>query len=128
MVWKVISEQQKVKMIATKSFENILHQIQQSSLNFHIQLSPFSAEISLKKSLIKDLNGAAFQESENIVTDDNIACQDLQAQTKTEIKKEKPIPVEIHDELLEKYSNAMKTIENLESKDMEKLQRSVSPN
>ena len=115
MVWKVISEQQKMKMIATKSFENILHQIQQSSLNFHIQLSPFSAEISLKKSLIKDLNGAAFQESENIVTDDNIACQDLQAQTNTEIKKEKPIPVEIHDELLEKYSNAMKTIENLES-------------
>ena len=35
-------------------FENILHQVKCSNLNFKIDLSPFSAVISLKKSLVKD--------------------------------------------------------------------------
>ena len=56
MEWKNISDH---KMVATQSFQHILQQIQQSSLNFQIKLSPFSAEISLKKSLIKDLDGSA---------------------------------------------------------------------
>ena len=44
-------------MLATKTFDNILEQIRTSCLNFHMQISPFSAVISLKKSLIKDLSG-----------------------------------------------------------------------
>ena len=44
-------------MLATKSFDQILEQIQSSCLNFHIQISPFSAVISLKKSLIRDQSG-----------------------------------------------------------------------
>ena len=45
------------KMIASKTFEHIHEQIKSSNLNFHIQLSPFSAQISLKKSLVKDRSG-----------------------------------------------------------------------
>ena len=38
-------------MLATQAFDDILDQIRSSSLNFHVQISPFSAVISLKKSL-----------------------------------------------------------------------------
>ena len=44
-------------MLATQNFNAILEQIQSSCLNFQIQLSPFSAIISLKKSFIKDKCG-----------------------------------------------------------------------
>ena len=44
-------------MIACKKFNEILNQIQHSGLNFQLQLSPFGAFISLKKSLVKDKKG-----------------------------------------------------------------------
>ena len=44
-------------MLATESFDQILETIRTSSLNFHMQISPFSAVISIKKSLIKDQSG-----------------------------------------------------------------------
>ena len=47
-------------MIAEHSFNSILQQIKNSNLNFQIQLSPFSANISLKKSPIKDKFGVPF--------------------------------------------------------------------
>ena len=47
-------------MLATKSFDHILELVQTSCLNSHIQISPFSAFISLKKSLIRDQSGKPF--------------------------------------------------------------------
>ena len=44
-------------MLASRSFENILHMIKTSNLNYFLQLSPFAAQISLKKSLIRDKSG-----------------------------------------------------------------------
>ena len=44
-------------MLATKSFDHIIEEIQRSCLNFQLQISPFSAVISLKKSLIRDVTG-----------------------------------------------------------------------
>ena len=44
-------------MVANQTFNNILDQIQNSKLNFQLQISPFSANISLKKTLIKDKSG-----------------------------------------------------------------------
>ena len=44
-------------MIAEQKFYNIVSEIQESCLNYNMQLSPFSASISLKKSLIKDRLG-----------------------------------------------------------------------
>ena len=45
-------------MLASNAFANIINQIQTSNLNYQLQLSPFSAYISLKKSLIKEKSGA----------------------------------------------------------------------
>ena len=44
-------------MLASRSFENILQMIKTSNLNYFIQLSPFAAQISLKKSLVRDKSG-----------------------------------------------------------------------
>ena len=44
-------------MLATKTFDRILEMIQKSNLNFVLQVSPFSANISLRKTLIKDKAG-----------------------------------------------------------------------
>ena len=44
-------------MIAAKTFENIVQQIQSSNLNYKLQLSPFSANISLKKTPVRDMSG-----------------------------------------------------------------------
>jgi myosin heavy subunit len=44
-------------MDATNIFENLLQQIQSSHLNFKLELSPFSANISLKKSFIRNKSG-----------------------------------------------------------------------
>ena len=54
-------------MAASKKFDYILHQIQHSSLNFQIQVSPFSAVISLKKTFIRDKSGVILP---NSYTDD----------------------------------------------------------
>ena len=44
-------------MIACKQFDGIMKLIQHSGLNFQLQLSPFGAFISLRKSLVKDKKG-----------------------------------------------------------------------
>ena len=44
-------------MVASNAFRDILDKIQSSCLNFQLQLSPFTAVISLKKSLVKDISG-----------------------------------------------------------------------
>ena len=45
-------------MLASNAFENIINQICTSNLNFQLQMSPFSACISLKRSLVKEKSGA----------------------------------------------------------------------
>ena len=44
-------------MLASKAFNDILSRIQSSNLNFQLQISPFAAMISLKKTLVKDKSG-----------------------------------------------------------------------
>ena len=46
------------EMLASQTFDDILNSVQRSNLNFQIQVSPFSAYISLKKSLVKDKSGS----------------------------------------------------------------------
>ena len=45
-------------MDATSIFENLLTKVTESSLNFKLELSPFSAKICLKKSIIRNQAGA----------------------------------------------------------------------
>ena len=44
-------------MVASRTFSDVINLIQSSCLNFHIQMSPFSAIISLKKKLVNDRDG-----------------------------------------------------------------------
>ena len=44
-------------MVANEAFDSILEHITTSNLNFQLQMSPFSASISLKKSPVKDKAG-----------------------------------------------------------------------
>ena len=44
-------------MLTAASFNHILLQIQDSSLNYQLKITPFSAFISIKKSLVKDWDG-----------------------------------------------------------------------
>ena len=44
-------------MAASKAFDKIIDCVKSSNLNFCLQLSPFSATISVKKTLIKDKAG-----------------------------------------------------------------------
>ena len=46
-------------MLASQYFDRIISQIQTSSLNFQLQLSPFGAFISLKKTFVKNKKGNA---------------------------------------------------------------------
>ena len=45
-------------MVANKNFDSILCSVRSSCLNYSIQVSPFSATISLKKTIVKDKTGA----------------------------------------------------------------------
>ena len=44
-------------MAAYKTFDQILECVKSSNLNFCLQLSPFSANISIKKTAVKDKSG-----------------------------------------------------------------------
>ena len=46
-----------LKMAVDATFSSIINEIQLSNLNFSLQITPFSAYITLKKSVIKDQNG-----------------------------------------------------------------------
>ena len=51
------NSQENFNMEASSVFENLLQKVQKSNLNFRLELSPFSAKISLKKSFIRDKSG-----------------------------------------------------------------------
>ena len=55
-------------MMASIAFDRILQDILTSNLNFQLQVSPFSAQISLKKSLVKNRNGSCRLPSESSFT------------------------------------------------------------
>ena len=47
-----------VTTLASEMFDGILKRIQTSKLNFNIQLTPYSAFISIKKSFMTDKSGS----------------------------------------------------------------------
>ena len=44
-------------MAASEMFERIIDEVRSSNLNFQIQMTPFSANIVIKKTLIRDNSG-----------------------------------------------------------------------
>ena len=99
-------------MAATKTFELILEQIQRSNLNFQLQLSPYSALISFKKSLIKDKSGCYVMPPKlNVVSKTEALNQKiLHLENGIEIMKRK------YEESVNDCAEAHKSIRNLENK------------
>ena len=67
----------KQTMMASRVFNNILNNIQSSNLNFCLQLSPYSANISLRKSFLTDKSGNVLLPDQVFpaeTTDDDIAA------------------------------------------------------
>ena len=89
-------------MVATNSFNNILHVIQSSCLNYHIEVSPFSAVISLKKSVAKDKSGVPLIDNYN--TSDRSSA----------IEEELVILRKKHGQILNKLEEAKSTISALQ--------------
>ena len=93
-------------MVATRTFENILHQIQSSNLNFQLQLSPFAANISLKKSLVRDKTGAPL----SLISPCTYNAGDIAAVTAANLKLENELL-----SLKKQFANAVHKIDNLEA-------------
>ena len=81
---KTISSDSNPTMAAARSFDHILQLIQSSNLNFKLQLSPFTANISLKKTLVKNKSGISL----NPCNDSPCDITELKAQN---IKLEKEL-------------------------------------
>ena len=76
-----------LNMAASKTFEHVLDQVKASSLNFHLQQSPFSAVISIKKSFVKDKSGQILTPPPQSKPDDIIHLEsENQALKKVNIK------------------------------------------
>ena len=74
------SEDLNITMDARASFQNILEQITTSNLNFKLELSPFSANICLKKSFIKNKSGQILKPApidDNLQSENRTLCQKL---------------------------------------------------
>ena len=101
-----------VTMLATKSFDHILEQIQTSCLNYQIQVSPFSAFISLKKSLIKDRSGKPRLPFKNKSASEHIEAL---LDKNHELDRKLTILGNEHSKLIHDYTEACKTIETLQN-------------
>ena len=118
-------------MIAENTFDYILSQVQNSSLNFQLQLSPFSAYISLKKSLVKDKLGKPLlprlnsQELElkydSLKRDYNAVCQTIQ--NFNDVKESLPTLIEVTTDNADTVESEIKKMDDEKIKDLENLFR-----
>ena len=111
-------------MLASNIFHQILNQIQSSNLNFHLQLTPFSAKISLKKSLMRDKSGKYllpflpdYESKPNVKNEIEEKTSELKALADQNIKLERDIFAlqKNHDDVVNECVNARETIEALKS-------------
>ena len=117
MVERITSDKINPAMFATETFYHLLEQVQKSGLNFHLQVSPFSAVISVKKSFITDKSGKLIMpapRNENVkgIIDRN---EKLEMDVKTLTK--------LHEDALKDCENAYETIKSLEKKQNELMEK-----
>ena len=110
---RITSEKINPTMLATETFYHLLEQVQKSGLNFHMQASPYSAVISVKKSFIKDMSGKLIlplprNENVSAIIDRN---EKLELDIKTLTK--------LHEDTLRDCERAYETIKSLETKQKE---------
>ena len=106
-------------MIATEKFNNILQQIQSSQLNFHLQISPYSAVISLKISLMRDKSGNVILPSPTTLR--HASSDSVEKLVDTIVKLEKDITglTKKYEDAIDDGVNAHQIIEKLEKRQLE---------
>ena len=102
-------------MAATITFETILNHVKSSNLNFQLQLSPFSALISLKKTLVKDQSGCSLlppPSDSELLLKVELENQELVKQ-KHKLESFIESLTNSYDNSVSECENAFKTIHNL---------------
>ena len=99
-------------MLASQNFDAILEQVKSSCLNFQIQVSPFSAMISLKKSLIKDKTGKLILPPDHRVV---VQSENMRILNDRNIKLENDVAnlTKIHEEAAKDCEKANEVIKSL---------------
>ena len=104
-------------MAASKAFDKILDCVKTSNLNFCLQLSPFSANISLKKSLIKNKAGfylnppvdtdlSLLKEEKNVLAKKVIDLENIVADLKFRLEESQTECEQAHD-IIQKLENEL---------------------
>ena len=104
-------------MIANQQFNEILKQIQTSGLNFQLQISPFGAVISMKKSLVKDKKGSFIIPS-SIISGTSYNDEDYAALTAKNLLLEKKLAVlenKSRESVVDECKAANKVVEAFET-------------
>ena len=101
-------------MLAAASFDNILHHIQKSGLNYQLRITPFSANISIKKSLVKDREGYP---SFSMVSEYNAVngASDVNAKIDVKLRREVDELKNKQKEYVKELEAVYKTVEDLEN-------------
>ena len=101
-------------MLAIQAFEDIIDNVQSSGLNFQLQISPFSAIISLKKSLVRDRSGNPIipNKYHQNVRKTNEHIEALIAKNNELERKLADLTYE-HKEVVDDFNEARQTIKNM---------------
>ena len=112
-----------INMLAANSFNSILNHIQNSSLNYQLQLSPFSALVSIKKSFIKDKSGQTVLPPECFITPAYKSELELRNESSRyeKLKQEFEELRSVHEELVLKLASASSNIQLLQTDIREKV-------
>ena len=104
------------EMLADQAFSNILDGIQKSNLNFQLQVSPYSAFISLKKSLVKDRSGSILLPPPSLATappplpSSTFSVNDVGKVKINKLENDLIIQKNINDDAMNKYENALEQL------------------
>ena len=108
-----------IMMLATNSFNNILYQVQDSCLNYHLQVSPFSAVISIKKSFVKDRSGSLILPPGTVSASSNRKLDVCDKESQAKLQQDLEILQQKHEDILTELTSAYERIELLKKKNQE---------
>ena len=127
-----IDSDKKSTMLASKIFQQILDQVQSSNLNFQLLVSPFSAQISLKKSFITDKSGNLLLPQTNVQTQSYESFNKSHNSIENLINQNKKLQKELlnlqrnHEGAVNDLSKASETIEALENQIKSEIESVIS--
>ena len=108
------SDNKSSTMIASNVFQEILDHVQSSNLNFQLKVSPFSAQISLRKSLARDKTGIVLPPVSQRHDDIKMLVE-----KNNKLQNELSILQSHHEVIVNDLTKACQTIETLENQIME---------